>query len=91
LRERQIPYVDVNEAKKSLFAGSKLGSFHFVAYQKQGLNWLIWAAAVRRGVREDMKSWEQVFGDGFIAVLARRKADQSIEFKTLDGKAIELQ
>src|SRR5689334_23174216 len=30
LRERGVPYINVDEAKRALFAGAKLRSFHFV-------------------------------------------------------------
>ena len=43
-----IPYVNVDEAKRALFASAKLRSFHFVAYMRTGANWLIFAAAANR-------------------------------------------
>ena len=36
LRDRGIPYVAVDEAKKALFANAKLKSFDFVVYSKNG-------------------------------------------------------
>lgn len=84
LRERGIPYVSVDEAKKALFANSKLKSFDFVVYSPSGPNLLVdvkgrqcstnsgrrslqtWAT--REDV-DDLAQWEQVFGDGFRAVL----------------------
>ena len=84
LRHKGIPYVAVDEAKKALFANAKLKSFDFVVYSKSGPNLLIdvkgrsvrdrssrkgfetWAT--ERDV-EDLMQWEQVFGDGFKAVL----------------------
>src|ERR1700691_4717400 len=41
LRERGIPYVAVDEAKKALFADAKLKSFDFVVYSKKGPNLLV--------------------------------------------------
>src|SRR2546423_987338 len=41
LRERGIPYVAVDEAKKALFANAKLKSFDFVVYSKNGPNLLV--------------------------------------------------
>jgi hypothetical protein len=41
LRERGIPYVAVDEAKKALFSNHKLKSFDFVVYSKAGQNLLI--------------------------------------------------
>ncbi len=84
LRERTIPYVAVDEAKKALFGGASLKSFDFVVYRAAGPNLLVdikgrramspsgrpsyqtWAT--QRDV-EDLAQWEQVFGDGFRAVL----------------------
>src|SRR5712664_3037322 len=84
LREHGIPYVAVDEAKKALFSNAKLKSFDFVVYSKNGPNLLIdvkgrqlrnstgkrgfetWAT--KRDVL-DLMQWEQVFGEGFKAVL----------------------
>ena len=90
LRERKIPYVNVDEGKRALFASSKLGSFHFLAYAKNGPNWLVWAAHVRAKAREDMEQWEKVFGEGFLAVVAKEKADGSLKFETLAGEKVEI-
>src|ERR1700754_1153878 len=85
LRDKGIPYVAVDEAKKALFANAKLKSFDFVVYSKNGPNLLIdvkgrqrkegsskrsfesWTT--QRDV-EDLLQWEQVFGEGFRAILA---------------------
>lgn len=84
LRERGIPYVAVDEAKKALFTNAKLKSFDFVVYSKAGPNLLIdvkGRQALGKSSRgtyeswtterdvEDLMQWEQVFGDGFRAVL----------------------
>ena len=37
LRDRGIPYVAVDEAKKAMFANSKLKSFDFVVYSQKGV------------------------------------------------------
>jgi hypothetical protein len=84
LRDRGVPYVAVDEAKKALFSNAKLKSFDFVVYSKNGPNLLIdvkgrtlrnrsgrtgfetWAS--EQDVT-DLMQWEQVFGDGFKAVL----------------------
>ena len=85
LRERGIPCVAVDEAKKALFANAKLKSFDFVVYSKNGPNLLVDVKGrqVRdRGSRKgfetwateqdvnDLMQWEQVFGEGYKAVLA---------------------
>ena len=41
LRDKGIPYVAVDEAKKALFANAKLKSFDFVVYSKNGPNLLV--------------------------------------------------
>lgn len=41
LRDRGVPCVAVDEAKKALFANAKLKSFDFVVYSKNGPNLLI--------------------------------------------------
>jgi hypothetical protein len=84
LRDRGIPCVAVDEAKKALFANAKLKSFDFVVYSKSGPNLLIDVkgrqmrnGSSRRGFESwtteqdvaDLMQWEQVFGDGYKAVL----------------------
>jgi|SRR5579862_1911126 len=84
LRDHKIPYVAVDEAKKALFANARLKSFDFVVYSKNGPNLLVdvkgrscrnrdkrsgfesWTT--EQDVR-DLMEWEQVFGEGFKAVL----------------------
>lgn len=82
LRERAVPYVAVDEAKKALFDQAKLKSFDFVVYSKNGPNLLVdikgrkatnggslqtWAT--EKDV-DDLVQWQVVFGDGFKAVLS---------------------
>ena len=88
LREKGIPCVAVDEAKKALFANAKLKSFDFVVYSKDGTgpNLLVdvkGRQALGRGPGSrrnfetwtteqdviDLMQWEQVFGDGYKAVL----------------------
>jgi hypothetical protein len=85
LRERRIPYVAVDEAKKALFANAKLKSFDFVVYPQNKQRLLIDVKgrslrnrAKRSGFEtwateadvKDLLQWEQVFGEGFSAVFA---------------------
>jgi hypothetical protein len=84
LRDKGIPYVAVDEAKKALFANAKLKSFDFVVYSKNGPNLLIDVKGrqMRNSAKRtfeswtterdvaDLMQWEQVFGDGFKAVLS---------------------
>ena len=92
LTTRRIPFVDVAEARRALFCAAKLRPFHFVAYQKDGPNWLICAGTVTAEVRRDMAEWEKVFGDGFMAVLAScsQRESVAVQFRTLDGKTVYL-
>jgi hypothetical protein len=84
LRERGVPYVAVDEAKRALFANARLKSFDFVVYSKKGPNLLIDVKGRSRRNRSeragfetwatehdvnDLMEWEQVFGEGFKAVL----------------------
>jgi len=85
LRSKGIPYVAVDEAKKALFSDAKLKSFDFVVYSKTGPNLLVDVKGrsmqnkgVARGSYEtwttqqdvdDLIQWQQVFGEGFKAVL----------------------
>ena len=87
LRERGVPYVAVDEAKKALFSTAKLKSFDFVVYSKSGPNLLIdvkgrqarHTSGASRGTLQnwttqtdidDLMQWQQVFGEGFIGLLA---------------------
>lgn len=88
LREKGIPCVVVDEARRAVFAQAKLKSFDFVVYSRRGTNLLLdvkgrqlrscargggapgfqtWTTA--RDV-EDLMQWQQVFGEGFKALLA---------------------
>lgn len=90
LRDRGIPCVAVDEAKKALFANAKLKSFDFVVYSKNGPNLLVDVKGRQARSRTsrgggngisgfetwtteqdivDLMQWEQVFGDGYKAVL----------------------
>ena len=90
LRDRGIPYVNVDEAKRALFSSAKLRAFHFVAYRTDGPNWLIFAARADRQARENMAEWERVFGEGFVAVLASLATGEptGIHFRSLDGQTL---
>lgn len=82
LRERGIPCVAVDEAKKALFHDAKLKSFDFVVYSKSGPNLLIDIKGRQRNKGRtsfetwttendvnDLMQWEQVFGEGYKGVL----------------------
>ena len=84
LRDKGIPCVVVDEAKKALFANAKLKSFDFVVYSKNGPNLLVDVKgrqvrnrSARRGFETwtteqdvaDLMQWEQVFGEGYKALI----------------------
>lgn len=84
LRERKIPYVAVDEAKKALFGQAKLKSFDFVVYSPRGPNLLVdikgrqardsaGGSTFQTWTTEqdvsDLMQWQQVFGEGYRAVL----------------------
>jgi hypothetical protein len=90
LRRRNIPYVSVDEAKKALFASSRLKTFHFCVYAPEGSNWLLLCDEAGEANRADMAEWQNIFGDGFKSVFAvERKA--GIVFKTLSDERVTLQ
>lgn len=91
LHEQRIPYVNVDEAKKALFGGTQLRTFHFVVYRANSLNWLLYAAQLRKESREDLREWEKIFGPGFVAVIAKLMRDGSLRFQTLKGEEAKLQ
>jgi len=85
LREKTVPYVAVDEAKKALFSDTRLKSFDFVVYSKNGSNLLVDVKgrvcrtnSAKRSLQtwatqtdvEDLLKWEVVFGDGFKGLLA---------------------
>src|SRR4051794_31535410 len=84
-RDRGVPYVAGDEAKKALFADARVKSFDFVVYSKNGPNLLVdvkgrqLCGKTARGAFQtwtteqdvsDLAQWEQVFGEGFKAVVA---------------------
>jgi hypothetical protein len=90
LRSTGTPYISVDEAKKALFAGQKLDSFHFVVYFPKGRNWLLQCGERRREKLAGMREWEGIFGDGFRGVFAVRRAG-GIQFTDIDGKPIDFE
>ena len=93
LRDRAVPYVNVDEAKRALFSSAKLRAFHFVAYRAEEPNWLIFAAKADRQAKENMAEWERVFGEGFVAVLTSPAKGEptGIRFRALDGRPLSFE
>lgn len=83
LRSRQIPYVAVDEARRSLVEGGSVKSLDFIVSSSSGPSWLVDVKGRRFpsgeqkrfwknwSTRDDLVSlarWEQVFGDNFRAL-----------------------
>lgn len=91
IKQEKLPYIRVDEAKRALFAGARLRSFHLVVYMANtGPNWLVWAGPLNRECRIDMQQWESIFGDGFVAVIARpsRSNARGFSLQTLAGQMV---
>jgi hypothetical protein len=84
LRQRRVPYVRVDETRRALLADASLKSMDFIVYAPQSQNLLVDVKGRRFGssgaahrweswvTEEDircLRQWEQVFGEGFRAVL----------------------
>ena len=81
LRQKGLPYIAVDEAKKALFAGAKLKSFDFVVYRPEGKNLLVDVKGRKLSGKssslqnwttrediDDLRQWQEIFGDGFSAI-----------------------
>ncbi len=92
LKLEKLPYIKVDEAKRALFAGARLRSFHFVVYMaKTGPDWLLWAGPLSQECRKDMQQWESIFGNGFMAVVARtsRSNPRGFSLQNLAGQTVQ--
>ena len=92
LKLEKLPYIRVDEAKRALFAGARLRSFHLVVYMaKAGPDWLLWAGPLSQECRKDMQQWESIFGNGFMAVIARtsRSNPRGFSLQTLAGQTVQ--
>ncbi len=84
LRDRQIPYVAVDEAKRAAFRDARLKSFDFVLNGVRARRWLVdikgrrWTRRNGRGRWENwitetdvegLSQWQDVFGGGYRALL----------------------
>src|SRR5437763_418396 len=89
LESSRIPYVSIDEAKKALFNGANLKAFHFVVYSSTGKNWLVLCRSRQRSTEDisDMRSWQDIFGEGFQAVFALKRGE-SLLFLDLDGGGV---
>ena len=84
LRDRKIPYVAVDEAKKALFADAKLKSFDFVVYSKFASNLILDIKgrkhtgkspnALQNWVTQEdidsLQSWQTIFGSNYQPIFA---------------------
>jgi len=85
LRQHQIPYVAVDEAKKALFRDAKLKSFDFIVYSSRHTNWLAdvkgrrWAARSGKGRR----AWENWVTQGDLDGLSQWQQVFGASFRAL--------
>src|ERR1051326_2828572 len=84
LRERHIPYVAVDEARKAIFRDAKLKTFDFITYGAAE-NWLVCIGEPRRETREGMHRWQDVFGEGCRAVFAFYHERKGLRIVSLAG------
>lgn len=89
IKASKQPFIAVNEAKRALFAGANLRTFHFVVYFPSGKNWLVMCGERTAEARTEMQTWQDVFGDGFVSVYALRRAD-GIRFVTANNQRLDL-
>ncbi len=87
LRERNVPYVAVDEAKRAIFRDAKLRAFDYIVYPSEGDNWLVLVGKPDAERRAGMRGWEDTFGPGFRAVFAVPR-DGSFVYRTLDGQPV---
>ena len=85
LRSREMPYVAVDEQRRSLIAGGSLKSLDFIVSPPGRMSWLVDVKGRRFpsgdeqrqywknwSTRDDLRSlarWEQLFGHGFCSLL----------------------
>ena len=69
LDQHRIPYVDVDETKRALFAEVRFAALELIAYCPTGPNLLV-ALGSRLDAEavESMRRWQEVFGPDFRAV-----------------------
>jgi hypothetical protein len=84
LRSRQVPYVAVDETRRSLLADSSIKSLDFIVSSGQATSWLVdvkgrrfpsgeqkqyWKNWSTRDDLDSLACWEQLFGDRFEGLL----------------------
>lgn len=69
LRDRNIPFCKVDEAKKAIFHDAEIESFDYLIHSQAGDNLLVIVRPGLLAVTEDdvamLAEWEAVFGKGF--------------------------
>ena len=85
LRAAGVPYVEVDEAKRALFAQADLGAFDLVVYSALGPNWLLLCEPPTAANRPAMDQWNKVFGDGFRTAFTADAAGGGDQFVADDG------
>lgn len=85
LRCEHIPYVAVDECRRTAFRDARLKSFDFIVYSQSQTNWLVdvkgrrwatrghvrptWENWVTESDLTGLEQWQEVFGEGFRALL----------------------
>jgi len=77
LRNRNVPYIVIDEAKRSLFGNARLEAFDYLVHHEDMPNGLVIVVGdllQRRSVStkrvEGLKQWEDIFGEGFSGAFA---------------------
>ncbi len=78
LREKGWPYVAVDEAKKAIFNGSNIDAFDYLLYSSSGKNLLVLIVTRHPTPAQvdQMRQWEQVFGNDFLAAFTFRVGEE---------------
>src|SRR5438046_10169499 len=85
LRQRGVPYVAVDEAKKALFSNAKLKSFDFVVYSKNGPNLLI---DVKGRQHRDKRRGSSTSAGTFQTWTTERAVDDLLQWEQVFGDGL---
>ncbi|HUX03097.1 MAG TPA: hypothetical protein VMY35_19220 [Phycisphaerae bacterium] len=77
LRKIGRPFVRTTEARHACLFSDRRGPsrpLDFVIYSEDGANWLATCEPLSTpGARENMRKWQDIFGEGFQAAAIRRR------------------
>ena len=90
VRQMQLPYVAVDEAKRAAFRDAKLKSFDFIVYAPGGTNWLIDVKGRRWTARGKSRkpAWENWATQADLDGLKQWQEVFGVGFRALLGKVI---